>query len=221
MKRQLLLALVIALFFAPSVYAWTYEDGTYFESVAGGGPICFNSTVTANTQSWAQSQVRFTGFAFGGWSRGAVGFGCSSNAELNITSITADRLDFWVNASTGETSTSTFYITGYGKPETVTGSGVWNWSYDKATRIVTVQVLHSSPTTGSIQWTGHWSQWRDSMYEQLSLLGLIPIVMAAGLVITALMGFSGLDAEQVGSLVVVTIIIATSFLVIALFLQSF
>jgi len=221
MKRRLLLALIVALFFAPSVYAWTYEDGTYFESVAGGGPICFNQTVTATSQDWASSQVRFHGFSFGSWSRGIFGVGCSSNAELNITSITADQMDCWVNATAGATSTTTFYITGYGKPESVTGGNVWNWSWNSATRILTVQVLHTSPATFSVQWTGHWSQWRDSMYEQLSLLGLIPIVMAAGLVITALMGFSGLDAEQVGSLVVVTIIIATSFLVIALFLQSF
>ena len=62
-----------------------------------------------------------------------------------------NRLTLLVDGDSGTTSTTKVYCGDKGAPKTVIGAT--SWSYDSATKIVTVNVLHSSEQTVILDWT--------------------------------------------------------------------
>lgn len=142
----------------------------------------------------------------------SIGFSCdTATANMTITKIASMEIDYTVNAPTEVTSTTKIYVGSKGRPSNVTGAT--SWSYNSNLKIVTVNVLHQSPSDIGLEWSYDASQERidaftGSIYQALGRIGSILTIMSISMVIGVLTGkfeFEG-AIEFVVTCVIVTIL---------------
>jgi len=74
-----------------------------------------------------------------------------TNKNMTSSSYGGNVITFVISAPSGNTSTTKVYVGDKGKPTSV--SGATSWSYNEATKILTITVVHSSPATITVDWT--------------------------------------------------------------------
>ncbi|RLI45062.1 hypothetical protein DRO69_06000 [Candidatus Bathyarchaeota archaeon] len=72
-------------------------------------------------------------------------------STITSASLTSNQLTFTVSAQSGATSTTQIYTGSKGEPTSVSGAS--SWSYNSATKILTLTAQHNSPVTITIDWT--------------------------------------------------------------------
>jgi hypothetical protein len=137
---------------------------------------------------------------------GIIGFSCdTSTANMTITKIASDELDYTVNAPTDVTSTTKIYVGSKGRPSDV--SGATSWAYNSNLKIVTVNILHYSPSNIVLEWSNTIQDHgvTKSILGAFAVTGTVLLVMSISLVMAALNG--SVDAQIVVDIIKVAIIV--------------
>jgi len=107
----------------------------------------YTTTIGFNTDRIFTSIYRMNNY----WYFNGYGFQVQ-NANMTInTFFDNEQLSFTLTGETGNTSTTNIYTHGTGRPTNVYGST--SWSYNSATDILTITVLHSSTQEITVLWT--------------------------------------------------------------------
>jgi len=209
--RLLPLMVVVSVCLFAGVFAYSemlIGNGINFKT-GSGGPIMFDVDITASRIYFENNYLiilnmnnRFN----------KIGFSCeTATANMTVTKIASDEIDYTVNAPTDVTSTTKIYVGSKGRPSNV--SGATSWSYNSNFKIITVNVLHQSPADIGLEWSYDASQERidaftGSIYQALGRIGSILTIMSISLLIGVLTGkfeFEG-AIEFVVTCVIVTIL---------------
>ena len=139
----------------------------------------------------------------------SIGFSCdTATANMTITKIESDEIDYTVNAETDVTSVTKIYVGSKGRPSNV--SGATSWSYNSNLKIITVNVLHQSPADIGLEWTESDDgvpDWIIRSYSaNMDMLWIMVFLMAAGLMLITLRGIP-LEPILVIQLVIVSVMV--------------
>jgi len=214
--RRLLLGLVWLLALAPAASAAVVFDGAVDFTSPGGGTVNFVGGFTANSLTFdvADNFLVFHQLTLGGASSPAVGFACdTANASMNITAVTPTRVEYVVTAPALVVSTTRVYAPGRGRPIRVSGAS--SWSYDWDEEVVTVLVLHHSPSNVTVKW-GLKSRAGEIIYRvpgYLPLLAVSLIVLAGAFSVLLLRGQTATGVSPV-VLVTAAIVLIVSTIVL-------
>lgn len=135
---SLLLVYLVMSFSEGSV---TVPASKYFGIPALGTYISFGSEQTFSEISRVSSYWYFDGFGVQ-----------VENGNLSITEwlTVDDKIVFTVTAPSGNTSTTRIYAGTWGRPWEV--DGATTWSYSMGSRVVVINVLHSSSEEVTVDW---------------------------------------------------------------------
>ena len=202
---KIALLMLLTFTMAPIVYAVDFTTGIYFQG-ASGGLITFDQDFTASQLTFNPNLV-FTGLVWNVKTHGALGFDASTGANMTITKIGADEIDYTVNAPTSTTSTTKIFVGEKGKPTNVAGCS--SWSYNKNLKTVSVDVEHNSPAYIVVEWH------RDIVQEYINrtylpIIGMISIVVLAMIttVILGAMGGTPIDVYLIFEIITVIILMS-------------
>lgn len=202
---KLALLMLLTFTMVPIVYAIDFTTGIYFQGTSGG-LITFDQSFTASQLTFNPNLV-FTGMVWNGKTHGALGFYASTGANMTVTKIGADEIDYTVNAPTSTTSTTKIFVGDKGKPTNVAGCS--SWSYNKNLKTVSIDVEHHSPAYIVVEWH------RDIVQEYITktylpIIGMISIV-ALAMIITVILGALGGTTVEVNMILeIITVIILMS-----------
>jgi len=147
----------------------------------------------------------------------SIGFSCdTATANMTITKIKADELDYTVNAPTDVTSITKIYAGSKGLPSDLSGST--SWSYNSNLKIVTVNVLHQSPSNIIIEWkTDVVQDWIIKAYHPaVDMMGVVLLIMATIVIFSVLQGLP-VDMELIVQAVLATIILSLGIYILTYF----
>jgi len=103
------------------------------------------------------------------------------NANLTVTSFFKNgHLKFTLDAPSG-TSTATVSAGTYGEPVAVSGAS--SWSYDEATKKVTVNAAHNSPAQIDIQFSTVTSGMLSSAQILASVLSIVALMVGVAIIV--------------------------------------
>ena len=207
-KTKILTAILVsAIFFLiqlAQAHTITVPTNTYF-GFANGCYINFNPTQTFTTIHRINNYWHFNSYAIQ-----------VENANMTITKYFTDNtLSFTVNASSGTTSTTRIYAPNKGKPHTITGAS--SWSYSASTETVTVNVAHSSVAEITVAWIVPESiiiAIRNNYYLVFSLLSIMPVVLAAVILISMVKRRETVELKEILAVIPVFIVLVIAFIVI-------
>jgi len=145
MKWKLVFLTILCLHFIPLVSAHniTVPTNAYF----GFGTDCYIKFDTQQTFDAVKRKGTY-------WYFNDYGFQVQ-NANMTITNFfTNNKLVFVTDAPSGITSTTRIYVGNKGKPYQIVVDGKqYPIRYDAATRILTIQISHSSPSKVVVNWS--------------------------------------------------------------------
>lgn len=138
------------------------------------------------------------------------------SANVTINDFFKDnKLAFTVTAPTWTVSTTQVYCGDYGKPASVTGA--LSWSYNFATNIVTVNILHFSSQQIELEWVlppALVSAIRNNFAVAFSLISLIPIICASTIIIALVKGRENLDENAIYGFTGIVIVLILSYIIL-------
>jgi len=144
-----------------------------FRTSNAAGDIQFTKQFTTTGWYWSGGLIHFQQPYLGAgyvWSN--VGFDCSANATMTITSLEKHHVKYTVAAASGVTSTTKLSFPSNRKVSKVTGATSWTPSGST----VTVTVLHHSPATITVYLTPVSPQFNTIRTMWGSLFMLIVLV---------------------------------------------
>ena len=180
--------ILICLFNGVSAYSDIFLGKSIIFKTAEGGPIMFDVDITISGLDFENNYLMIIN-ANNIYNK--IGFSCpTENANITITKICSMEIHYTVNAPTYTLSVTKIYVGNKGKPLDV--SGDFSWSYNSNLKIVTVNVLHQSPSNIILEWADNDNEYVDdftkSIYKSLELLGSILTIMSLTLLVGALTG---------------------------------
>ena len=210
---KIALLMLLTFTMVPIVYAIDFTTGIYFEG-ASGGLITFDHNFVVS-QMKVGSNV-FSGLVLNRESYGVFGFDVSAGANMTITKIGADEIDYTVNAPTSTISTTKIYVGAKGKPTNVTGGS--SWSYNKNLKTVSIDVEHHSPAYIVIEWHQDIVQeYINRTYPPIvEMFGVVLIVMACVLIFSAMNG-TPIDTNTILDMLLIAIILSLGAYVLTYF----
>jgi len=148
---------------------------------------------------------------------GIIGFSCdTSTANMTITKIASDELDYTVNAPTDVTSTTKIYVGSKGRPSDV--SGATSWAYNSNLKIVTVNILHYSPSNIVLEWSDDVVQdfINRTYLPSVDMMGVVLIIIAAIMIFSVMNGLP-VDIDLIVQALLVTIILSLGIYILSYF----
>ncbi len=201
--------MLIVFMLVPMVYGITFTEGVYFQA-EGGGLITFEEGYTADQARVTQNGL--WGFFWNTRKYSSLAFNVSANANLTITKIDADTIEVTVNAPTDTTSITEIYVGLHGLPTDVTGGS--SWSYNKNTKIVSIEAEHHSPAYIALIFKTFTQvlteEFQVSAIGNLTFLFYMPLLMAFGVIYGSLTG--AVDIEL--ALTTIGLLIGLSLLIL-------
>ncbi len=126
--------------------SWDINTGFSFRPSGTYGLISVNTATSTTEGSFSGEFISLDDISVGGGlSYSSLGFSCSSNSAMNITSISVGAMEYIVTATAGQVSTSKIKF-----PSKATVEGVFNddsWTYDSANDVLTVLKTHGGSET--------------------------------------------------------------------------
>ena len=205
----LTIIILICLFNGVFAYSDIFLGKSIIFKAGEGGPIMFDVDITASKLYFANNYLMIIN-ANNIFNQ--IGFSCpEENANITITKIDSIEIHYTVNAPTYTFSVTKIYVGNKGKPLDV--SGDLSWSYNSNLKIVTVNVLHQSPSNIILEWADNENEYVDdftrSIYKSLGLLGSIFSIMSVSLLVGVLMG--RFEIEGVIELVITCMVVSILF----------
>ena len=152
-----------------------------------GGPIMFDVDITTSKIYFTNNYLMITNVNN---RYNQLGFSClTENANITITKIDPTEIHYTVNAPTFTYSVTKVYVGNKGKPSDVNGD--LSWSYNSNLKIVTVNVLHQSPSDIILGWEAddeYLEDFTGSIYRSFRTVGSIITIMSISLLVGALTG---------------------------------
>lgn len=163
---------------------------------------------TVNGASWE------TGICVDWYPMSSLNIQTDYNTTLTSASYTTNQLTFNISASAGVTSTTEVYCGSHGEPTSV--SGATSWSYNGASQVATVRVLHQSTETVSLRWTDY-ERTRNVIVSR----GLIAIsLVSVSFVLIVAFGIIMFTSGQAGGEDFVTVILTFGVFLVVAFLMA-
>lgn len=141
----LVLVLFSSLVYYPSfagLTSWDIGSGFGFYSSDNAGRIDFASSATVTQVQPSSGYVYFTNLFLTDYSWSLLGFNCSENANMTLSTIKQRQIIYTVEAGTGVTSTTKIIFPSANDVTVKTVEGSNTWSYGSNT--LSVDVTHSS-----------------------------------------------------------------------------
>lgn len=143
----------------------------------------------------------------------------NSSGIIVFMSFSEDKLTIKLTGETGTTST-TIYVAEKGEPTSVIGTT--SWIYNASSKILTIIVVHSSPEEVEVLWEvlgGDPSATLIALIQQnyylvLGLIGLIPIIVGASMIIRVVKGKELLSINEMYAFVAILVTMVLAFIVI-------
>jgi len=129
--------------------SWDITSGFNFRPSNSYGLIRFNTATQATDWAFSGEFVSFTSVSVGGGLLySSLGYSCSSNADMNITTLGVGSMEYIVTAVAGQVSTTKVQFPVKATIQSVTNSD--SFSYDDVTNVVTVTKTHGGSETLTI-----------------------------------------------------------------------
>ena len=126
--------------------AWDITSGFNFRPSNSFGLVRFNTDTSATAWAFSGEFVTFSSISVGGGlSYSSLGYSCSSNADMNVTSLALGTMEYIVSAVGGQVSTTKIQFPSKATVESVDNSD--SFSYDSDTRVLTVLKTHGGSET--------------------------------------------------------------------------
>lgn len=191
MSKQLGLFVIMASLFVPvysSHAALVSKPGVIYQ-FPNGGIVKFSNAFSASKLYYENDLLVINNFYFGFGDWGTVGFSCETvNATMTINYVnpasSLTKISYTVYADEGIESVTKIFVGNKGKPKTLDGAN--DWSYDLASKIITVTITHSSSQKVIITWDQAYSNVEGYMTTVSVLYGLLIVGLVSALVLTSL-----------------------------------
>lgn len=138
------------------------------------------------------------------------------NANVTVNSLFKDsKLAFTLSAPSWTVSTTHVYCGDYGKPASISGTS--SWSYNYASNIATINVLHFSPQEVELEWflpPALVVTIRSNFYLAFALISLVPIVVASMILVALVKGREDLDMTAIFGLTGFFIALIIGFIIL-------
>lgn len=145
-----------------------------------------------------------------------------TNLDVSAFSVPTLALNFTVNATAATTSVTSVYCGARGEPESVVGAT--SSSYNGSTTILTVNIIHASPTDISISWLtastpapSGFDAVIITLYRNIAFASIGIIVAVAGFLIIIMRGG---ETEDVPTMMIGVIAVIVGLVVILLIIGS-
>ena len=171
---------------------------------------------TIKVDSWSNGKItaRWNDTSWNGYIE--MNYTPSTNVNASVTSWSfSNNLTFTVSAPSGSTSTTKVYVGDKGQPTSV--SGATNWSYDEATKILTITVVHSSPATITVDWIippALIQTLRNNYYAVMTLISIAPIALVAALLVGLVKGKESLDPKAIFGVITLSTLIIIGYIIL-------
>lgn len=219
----ILLCMVISspLSLAPSSPTHTLDTSIYHFLLDNGSRLKFDAdTISLGDSSglwtWIDSNgIQFYNLRMDGDSSSVWSIRVE-DANVTINSLFKDnKLDFTVSAPSWVVSTTHVYCGDYGKPMYVSGASTWSYNY--ATNMLTVNILHLSEQQIELEWVfpkGFTTTIHNNFYLAFGLISLIPVVVASMIIVGVIKGRENLDMTAIFGLTIFFVALILGFIIL-------
>ena len=161
--------------------SWDIASGFNYRVSNSYGLIRFNTGATVTEWGFSGDYVVFSSISVGGGlSYSSLGLSCSSNADMNLTSLTTGSMVYIVSATAGQVSTTKVQF-----PSEAVITDVINddsYSYDSASDVLTVLKTHGGSETITVSFTDGGSGLDEFVATRSTWMGVFQlIVLVVGL----------------------------------------
>ena len=170
--------------------SWDIASGYSYRPSNSYGLIRFNTGSAVTQWAFSGDYVVFTSISVGGGlAYSSLGFSCSSNADMNISSVTAGSMVYVVTATAGQVSTTKIRF-----PSDAVITDVLNddsYTYTDVTDVLTVTKTHGGSETITVSFTdggGGLDEFVNIRSMWMNVFQLIVVVVGLALVNSVMRG---------------------------------